>query len=145
MGWSHHFWQDTCWDHIISSYFNRLFNHSFKHMFPLPFFLFIQGLKNCDTVISNLSWHFPQGLFSNNIVQNLYWFYCVPPIKLILFPFWKISSNSYSEVRNLQTSIKSFYICNEQFLVPGFYHNKSIHRIYDKNFSLELPSYIINK
>lgn len=72
MGWCHHFWQDICWDHIISSYLSRLFTPSFKlFVSPSCYLSFtLQELKYCDSVISNSSLHFPQWFFLNNIVQN---------------------------------------------------------------------------
>lgn len=103
------------WDHIISSYLSRLFTYSFKHAcfsFLLPHF--VQGLKYCDSIISNSSLHFSQWFFFNNIVQNLYvWFSSFPHIKISLSA---LSSNNLVNLKFIvcNKGFKSFCVCNYQ-------------------------------
>lgn len=139
MGWCHHFCQEICWDHIISSYLSRLFTYSFKHIcfsFLLPHF--VQGLKYCDSVISNSSLHFPQWFFLNNMVQNLYvWFSSFPHIKISLSA---LSSNNLVKLKFIvcNKGFKSFCICNYQS--SSLLNSTTVKALalYDKTVSLEL-------
>lgn len=112
MGQCHHFGQDICWDHIISSYLSRLFTRSFNHVFfSFLFPRFVQGLKYSDSVISSSSLHFPQWFFSNNIVQNPnVWFPVFPPIKTSLSALSpKLFLLKFIICRK---GFKSFCVCN---------------------------------